>query len=107
MNRKDLLREYKETPRPMGVLVVRVKASGEAWLEAGLNLPALENRQRFQLELGQHASPAVQAAWNEAGEGALTFEVAARLEPREGADDREYRADLEVLLDLVRSGNQH
>jgi len=94
--------EYKQRAIPMGILALRHRATGRAVLEATQNLDALGNRIRFQFNLGQYPDPAFQAAWVAEGPEAFAFEVAARLEAREGATPRDYRADLETLLELCQ-----
>ena len=98
-DRKALLREYKESPRPAGIFCVRNIASGRCLVGSTPNLPGVINRQRFQLECGSHPDHDLQANWNESGPEAFDFEVLDRLE----VQDRSPAAladDLVVLKDL-------
>jgi len=52
MNRKDLIRQYKETPRPMGVYRVRNKVTGKTLIGTSVNVPAILNRHLSGLRLG-------------------------------------------------------
>ena len=99
MNRKDLTRQYKETPRPMGVFGVRHVASGRCFVGTSRDLPAMLNRQRFQLERGVHPNRALQHDWNESGAGAFAFETLDTLPPPEdpGYDPAADLAILEAL----------
>jgi len=81
VDRKALIREYKETARPMGVGVVRNVASGKSLVVAGVDLPSLLTRHRAQLKLGSHMVKALQADWNAAGPDAFAFETLDTLEP--------------------------
>ena len=81
VDRKARIREYKETPRPMGVFRVRNIASGAAFVGSSNDLPAMLNRQRFQLEMGSHPNLALQKDWNELGAQAFEFETLDTLEP--------------------------
>jgi len=100
-DRRALKRQYRETQMPMGVYAIRNLANGRVYLAASLNLEAAMNRDRFGLKLRGHPSPELQAAWQQAGEAAFSFEVLDRVKPRDepGFD---YRPELESLLSLWR-----
>ena len=93
MNKKEAIREYKMSHRPMGVFQIRNKTNNKVFLDASNNIPGKINRHRFALNVGQHASKSLQADWNEYGESAFEFETVEPLEPR---DDPRYdhRSDL-------------
>ena len=94
-DRKELLRQYKETPRTMGVAVVRHTESGRAFLFANLDINALVNRYRTQLRMGSHPNRALQQDWNRFGEAAFAFEVLDTLTPK---DDPEVKPEEELRL---------
>jgi hypothetical protein len=99
MDRKEMVRQYKETPRPAGVYRVRNGVNGKSLVGSSPNLPGMLNRQRFQLEQGSHPHRELQADWNEYGAGAFTFEVLDQLKPsKEPLDDPS--EDLRVLLEM-------
>ena len=83
MNRKELQRQYKETRRPMGVFRVRNTRSGRWFLGASPDVPAMLNRQRFQLDAGSHPNPELQRDWRELGAEAFAFETLDLLTPPE------------------------
>jgi RimJ/RimL family protein N-acetyltransferase len=95
-DRKALVREYLETPRPAGVYRVLNKASGKSLLGSSPNVPGVVNRQRFQLENGSHPDKELQADWNALGPDAFTFETLDLLKP---SDDPGYDSteDLRTL----------
>lgn len=95
-DRKALVREYLETPRPAGVYRVLNKASGKSLLGSSPNVPGVVNRQRFQLENGSHPDKELQADWNDLGPDAFTFETLDLLKP---SDDPGYDSteDLRTL----------
>ncbi|MCU0605921.1 MAG: GIY-YIG nuclease family protein [Candidatus Edwardsbacteria bacterium] len=99
IDRKQLIREYKQTPTPMGVLRIRNDADGRAYLLSAANLPGIINSQRFSLDHGSHPNAELQADYARLGRERFTFEVLDRLEPTEGAG-HDYRRDLEGLLEL-------
>jgi len=99
MDRKALVRDYKNTPRPMGVYRVRNTANGKAFIGTARDLPGILNSQRAQLRMGSHMNRALQRDWNELGPGAFEFEVLDTLEPRDapGYDPRDDLRALEAL----------
>lgn len=98
-DRKALSRQYKNTPRTMGVGVVRNTANGRVLLLAGLDIPALLNRHRAQLRLGVHRNQHLQQDWRAVGEQGFAFEILDTLTPKDtpGYDPQE---DLRVLEQL-------
>jgi len=98
-DRRERIRAYKETPRPMGVFAVRDTITGTTFVGASVDLPSMLNRQRFQLEMGGHPDPALQRAWDQSGAGAFGFEVLDELEPSDapGWDPRDDLRELECM----------
>lgn len=96
MDRKAAARAYKEMQHPMGVFRVLNTATGRSFVGTSVNLPAMLNRQRAQLQFGGHPSAGLQRDWNAQGADAFTFEVLDELAPH---DDRTYdpAADLRTL----------
>ncbi|HEY8532027.1 MAG TPA: GIY-YIG nuclease family protein [Limnochorda sp.] len=99
MNRKELIREYKNTPKPAGVFRVRNTAQNKSFIGTSTNLPAMLNRQRFQLETGAHPDRELQQDWNELGPDAFAFEILDQLEPSK-EPDTDPTEDLRVLKAL-------
>src|SRR5215217_807491 len=99
MNRKQLVREYKESRRPMGVYRVYCRANGKSLVGASADLPSMLNRQQSQLRMGGHPNKALQRDWDEHGAGAFSFEVLDTLEApdREGYDPRGDLRTLEAM----------
>ena len=83
MDRKEQIRAYKESPRTMGVFRVRNTVTGKSLLGSSVDVPAMLNRQRFQLGAGGHPDRALQADWAEFGPDAFVFETLDTLEPSE------------------------
>lgn len=98
-DRKERIRAYKETPRPMGVFLVRNLSSGRTLVGSSVDLPAMLNRTRFQLELGAHPNRELQRDWEELGGQAFEVAILDTLEPREepGHDPAEDLSALEAL----------
>lgn len=99
MDRKSLIRQYKETPRPAGVFRVANGRTGKSLVGSSSDAPAMLNRIRAQLQMGSHPNRALQADWNAHGADAFSFEVLDLLSPKEGAD-ADAAEDLRVLEHL-------
>lgn len=100
VDRRALKREYKESYRPMGVFQIRNTVSGRILVASSVNLPAIFNRMRMQLNTGSYLMHReLQADWKEIGEDAFAFEVLEELDPPEapGIDPSD---DLAALLEL-------
>ena len=81
--KKALLREYKETPQPMGVFQIKNNVTGKLLLLKALNLPGIINRHQLELRRGMHRNSQLQADWNQYGEAAFSFDILATLKPDE------------------------
>jgi hypothetical protein len=75
VDRKALIREYKERQTERGVFSVRCLPTGEVWVGSSRNLYASRNALLFTLRLGQHRESTLQTAWNTHGERAFQFDV--------------------------------
>jgi hypothetical protein len=75
MDRKAVIREYKERRRPMGIFQVRNRANGKVFIGISTDLPSMLNRQRTQLRLGMHPNRALQAEWTAQAGELFAFEV--------------------------------
>lgn len=96
MNRRELIREYKQRPRQIGIYQVRNTANGKVLVGASTDLPAILNRHRAQLKLGAHPNRALREDKDAFGFDAFAFEV---LDTLTLPDDPAYdpSADLRTL----------
>ncbi|MCX7570778.1 GIY-YIG nuclease family protein [Tumebacillus sp. DT12] len=86
MNRREeLKREYKETPRPMGVFAIRNTVNGKRLIGSTTELEKVYNRHLFQLRTGVHPAKSMQQDWNEHGEDAFVYEVLEQIKEPESA----------------------
>lgn len=99
MDRKAKIREYKETPRLMGVYQIKNRVNGKVLIGSSVNLPAILNRYQSELKTGGCRNAALQREWKEFGSEAFEFKELEILEPE---DDPAYdpAEDLQVLEDL-------
>ena len=99
MDRKEMVRKYKETPRPAGVFRVVHEPSGRTLLGSSPDAPAILNRIRAQLRMNGHPNRSLQADWAADGPDAFLFEVLDLLPPSESAEG-DSSGDLAVLKEL-------
>ena len=98
-SRKELIRQYKETPRPMGVYRICNTRTGKSLIGAARDVPARLNRHRAQLGMKLHCNAELQRDWDTHGPDAFVFETLDLLKPPDepGYDPTD---DLRVLEDL-------
>ncbi|HZT58016.1 MAG TPA: GIY-YIG nuclease family protein [Pyrinomonadaceae bacterium] len=104
MDRKALIREYKENPRPMGVYQVRNTVNGKLLVGSSVNLPAIINRHRSELRAGGHRNRVLQKEWHEFGPEAFEFEILDTLAPHDSPaydPSEDLRALEEMWLDKL------
>ena len=97
MNRKELIKEYKNSRRQMGIVQVRNIRNNRVYLTASANTVGTINSIRFQLKMGTFLpNPGLAKDWKEMGEQSFVFEVIDELKP---VDDpaHDYRDDLKAL----------
>ncbi|HWT01755.1 MAG TPA: GIY-YIG nuclease family protein [Pyrinomonadaceae bacterium] len=99
MDKKALAREYKETPRPMGVYQVRNTVNGKLLVGVSVDLPSILNRHRAELRMGGHRNRELQKDWAEFGPEAFEFEILDTLTPPE-RPDYDPKDDLRALEEL-------
>lgn len=77
--RKQIKQDYKNTPKPTGVFLIRNLVSDKVFLGSGLDLPGIVNRHKFQLSEGIHQNTRLQNDWNELGSRNFAFEILDQL----------------------------
>jgi len=99
MDRKAMIREYKETPRPMGIFQIRNKANGKVFIGSSSNVPAILNRHQSELKLGSHRNPELLKEWREFGPEMFEFTVLEILDQSKVVSSNPAE-DLRVLEEL-------
>jgi hypothetical protein len=74
-SRKELKEAYKLLKFPMGVYQIRNTTNGKIFIGSSMNLNAVWNSQKFQLEMETHRNPAMQKDWNEFGAGSFSYDL--------------------------------
>lgn len=97
--KKDMKREYKLNPRPMGVYQIRNTVNGKVLVGAALDIPGILNRHKGELSAGSHRNRPLQAEWQEYGAEKFSFESLDELSPT-GVAGHDYREELTFLEEL-------
>jgi hypothetical protein len=95
-SRKELVADYKQMKFPMGVYQIRNLANGKIYLGSSLNLNAIWNRERLQLDMGSHPNAELQHDWKATGEAGFAYEILSEIEQKEG-DTIDYRKEIKQL----------
>jgi hypothetical protein len=73
--KKDIKQEYKQKKFRMGVFQIRNLANGKVFISSSVNLDAIWNRHKFQLEMGSHPNKELQKDWNDTGADNFIYEI--------------------------------
>lgn len=97
MDKKQLIFEYKNTPKPVGVFQIRNVANGKVLVGSSFNLTGRRNRFRMEVKSGNIGNnPRIRRDWEEYGADQFVFEVLEQVKPSEDPQ-YDYKADLAGL----------
>ncbi len=96
MNKKELIKQYKQTIQPMGVYQIRNKRNGKLYIGSTKNLLGKLNSHKFQLKNNLHINLEMQKEFNEIGGEGFSFDILDCLEPREDLN-YDYTEELKML----------
>lgn len=82
--RKQLVTEYQQRPREIGVYQIYNLTNHKIWIGSSLNLHGAFNKDVFMLNMGNHDCKALQDEWKEYGEQQFKMEVLEKLKLEEG-----------------------
>ena len=99
MNRKEKIKEYKQSIQPMGVYQITNRVNGKIFLGSSKDLKGILNRIKFQLKNNLHINKQMQKNFNEIGEANFSFEILDYLEPRENMKG-DYTKELQTLENM-------
>jgi len=97
--RKELIKDYKQNQRPMGLYQIRNTVNGKVFVGAAMDLPGIMNSQKFQLSLGGHRNKSLQADWNQYGAETFVIEILDEITPNQNPG-YDYRGELGTMQDL-------
>jgi hypothetical protein len=96
---KELKQEYKLKKFKMGVFQVRNTVNGKILIEGSVNLDAIWNRYRLQLNVGSHPNAELQKEWKELGEEKFKFEILGEIEQSD-TEQIDYNREVNTLKEL-------
>jgi group I intron endonuclease len=99
VDKKEIKRNYKATPTPMGIFQIRNLVNGKIFIGSSMNLPGRKNRFDLELSLGTMMDHVLQKDFLELGRENFIFEVLDNLEPKEDPA-YDYKDDLKTLEEL-------
>ncbi|HYD47158.1 MAG TPA: GIY-YIG nuclease family protein [Terriglobales bacterium] len=99
VDRKELVRQYKEAGTSMGVYRIRNLRNGRSFVGSARDVRGKLNGHLAQLKMGVHRNRELQRDWNELGPEAFAFEVVDLLEAKH-EPDYDPTEDLRVLEEL-------
>lgn len=94
--KKEIINEYKRIKSRIGVFQIRNKMNNKVFIESSVDLVAIWNRLRFQLNMGSHPNMALQKDWNELGEENFAYEILSEIQQEDGMQ-MDYRKEAKKL----------
>jgi group I intron endonuclease len=94
IDKKEMKRQYKQNPPPMGIYQIRNLVNGKLLIGNSKNLNGKLNSHKFQLNSGVHINPELQKEYNQYGEENFVFEIVDKLDPKE---DPAYNYDDDLI----------
>lgn len=101
---KALKDEYKSKKFKIGVFQIRNTVNEKVFIEGSVNLDAIWNRHRMELNFGNHRNETLQKEWNEFGEKNFRFEILSEIEQKDDSLDygKEVRQLAEMFIDELK-----
>jgi hypothetical protein len=96
MTQKELKEAYKQKKFKMGVFQIRNTVNNKIFVEGSVNLDAIWNRHRLELNFGNHRCEPLLADWKTFGEQNFVFEILGEIEPEDGKD-QENKKEVKLL----------
>jgi group I intron endonuclease len=99
VDKAELKKKYKETPRPMGIYIIKNLVNGKIFISKHKNINGRINRHKFELGHGFEGIAELQEDYKKFGPESFSFEILDQLEPK---DDPlyDYSDDLSVLEEM-------
>ena len=98
-SKKQLKDEYKQKKIRMGVFQIRNIINGKLYVGSSLNLNSIWNRNRVELNFGNHRNVVLQSEWKEYREENFTYEILGEIEQRDG-DKINYSSEIKTLEEM-------
>ena len=80
---KEMKQEYKLHKTKKGVFQIKNKKNGKILIGSSIDLRAIWNRQRAQLNFGNHPNKELQNDWKKFGEETFEYEIITEIKEKE------------------------
>jgi hypothetical protein len=99
INKKELIKEYKNQKHPAGIFAIRNKPDNKMFIGNSLNLPAKIRGITFELELGSHAYHNLSEDYKRLGNDQFEIFVLDEMEVKDETE-KELKKELETLEEM-------
>lgn len=82
-SKKNIKEAYKQKKFQIGVYQIRNTINNKVLIDSSVDLVAIWNRERFQLNFGNHPNTELQKDWKEYGEHKFSYEILAEINQKE------------------------
>ena len=96
MNKKELIKEYKNQKHPAGLFIVKNLQENKIFIGKSLNLPAKIRGITFELEMGSHAYSYLAQDFKRLGKEKFEISILDEIEVKDETE-KELRTELETL----------
>jgi group I intron endonuclease len=95
-SQKQIKEEYKLKKFKMGVFQIRNTVNGKIYVGSSLNLDAIWNRNKMELNFGNHRNSILQSEWKQFGERNFMYEILAEVVQKD-EDKIDYNKEVKTL----------
>lgn len=95
---KEMKQEYKLYKSKKGVYQIKNIRNGKILIGSSTDLVAIWNRQKTQLNFGNHPNKELQKEWNDLGPDAFEYEMLSEIKEEE--IERDYKNEAKELAEL-------
>jgi hypothetical protein len=104
-SKKELKDEYKMRKFKMGVFQIRNTINEKVFIDGSLDLDAIWNRTRMELNFGSHGNSELQKEWKEFGVDNFKYEILSEIEQNDEIKidyNREVKKLTEMFIDELK-----
>jgi hypothetical protein len=98
-SQKELKEEYKAKKFRIGVFQIRNTINGKIYIDGSLDLNAIWNRNRVELNFGTHRNNVLQKEWKEFGEENFRYEILSEIDQSDG-EQIDYKKEVKLLTEM-------
>lgn len=99
INKKELIKEYKNQKHPAGIFAVKNKPENKMFIGISLNLPAKIRGVTFELKMGKHAFSNLADDYKSLGEEQFDISILDEIEVKDETE-KELKKELEALEEM-------